>query len=161
MTPAVKPRLYIAGPMSGLPGFNYDTFSAVEHAIRVHGEFMPLNPARNFAGRDDAATYGEYLREDLRLLAVADGICLLPGWEDSPGAALENLIAAYLGLERFTARQENASVRGDGVPDWVVEPYTDRDDLALCVHDGLPRPPRAGNPLARLLGRLRESARDL
>lgn len=41
-------KVYIAGPMSGIPEFNYPAFNTAEGQLFVAG-FMPLNPARSEA----------------------------------------------------------------------------------------------------------------
>lgn len=93
-------KVYIAGPMSGLPDFNYPAFNAAEGKLAVAGHY-PLNPARseelNTTGKSQHWVW--YMRHALRMVADADGVALLPGWENSRGAALENHVASALGLD--------------------------------------------------------------
>lgn len=89
-------KLYIAGPMSGLPDFNYPEFYACEDALRERG-YEPVNPARLFGGTAER-TREEYMRAGLALLLEADGIVLLDNWKDSPGATLEHDVAHQCGM---------------------------------------------------------------
>ena len=88
--------LYVAGPMTGLPDFNYPAFFDAERELRAAG-FDVLNPARE-EGRDGCTQWLDFMRASLRDLADCDGVAMLPGWGDSRGAALEVHIAWSLGL---------------------------------------------------------------
>ena len=93
--------VYIAGPMSGLPDFNYPAFNAAEETLRAAGHH-PINPARH--GDDHRAPdwdWTDYMRRTIRDVTQADAIHLLPGWEKSRGAQLEATIAKALGLPRI------------------------------------------------------------
>jgi len=89
-------RLYIAGPMTGLPEFNYPAFFRAADRLRDVGH-DPINPARA-DGREGCKTWLDYMRAALLDLAVCDGIALLDGWGESRGAALEAHIARSLDL---------------------------------------------------------------
>lgn len=41
------------------------------------------------------------LRDDLTDLVSADAVALLPGWQDSPGAVIEEVLARSLGLSVY------------------------------------------------------------
>ncbi|WP_104164732.1 DUF4406 domain-containing protein [Arthrobacter sp. SX1312] len=85
--------VYIAGPMSGLPDFNYPAFHEAEKQLQAAG-YRTLNPARN----PEQSSWEGYMRAGLRQLLHADAIALLPGWERSPGANIEKQLAFDLGL---------------------------------------------------------------
>lgn len=89
-------RVYIAGPMTGLPDFNYPAFFAAADMLAAAG-YEPINPART-EGREDCSTWLDYMRASLHDIATADGIALLPGWGDSRGAVLESHLGRDLGL---------------------------------------------------------------
>ena len=89
-------RLYIAGPMTGLPEFNYPAFFAAAEQLLAAG-FDVLNPARK-EGREGCESWLDFMRAALRDLADCDGIAMLPGWADSRGAEIEVRTAATLGL---------------------------------------------------------------
>ena len=87
-------KLYIAGPMSGLPDFNYPAFHAAEAQLKALGH-ETLNPANN-APQD---CWEGYMRAGIAQVIQADGIAYLPGSEGSRGARLELHIAAELSLD--------------------------------------------------------------
>jgi hypothetical protein len=87
-------RLYIAGPMSGLPEYNYPAFHAAEADLRAAGHYV-LNPARN----PECDSWEGYMRAAIRQVIQADAVAFLPGSHNSRGARLELTIAAALGME--------------------------------------------------------------
>lgn len=87
-------RIYLSGPMTGLPAFNKPAFKAAAEALRDQGHDV-VNPADfDLPG----ATWAEYMRQDIAALVTCDAIYLLPGWEHSKGARLEQHIADQLGM---------------------------------------------------------------
>lgn len=89
-------KIYISGPMSGLPDFNYPAFFTAAKDLRACGH-APINPARVRPGKTPT-TWLEFMRHALRDIADADGIATLPGWSASRGASLEVDIARCLEL---------------------------------------------------------------
>ncbi|WP_447896011.1 DUF4406 domain-containing protein [Vreelandella sp. GE22] len=89
-------RIYISGPMTGLPGLNFGTFNFLALKLRTLG-FEVVNPAEKQSELGEL-TWEEYLREDLRDMLTCDTIALLPGWENSRGAQLELHVAHRVGL---------------------------------------------------------------
>lgn len=88
-------RIYIAGPMTGLPDNNYPAFDRMAHKLRALG-YTVCNPAEN-APPDDP-TWGNWMRLAIGQLVTCDAVVLLCGWTDSKGASLEYLIARHLGI---------------------------------------------------------------
>jgi len=88
-------RVYISGPMTGLPEFNAPTFTAYELTLTKMG-YMAVNP--HHLDHDHGKTWGEFMRVDLDALLKCHEIHLLPGWENSRGANLEKLVAESIGL---------------------------------------------------------------
>lgn len=86
-------RVYVSGPMSGLPKNNVPAFNAAAKKLRRLG-YDVVNPAELDAG-EPCLTWEECLRRDLKWLVTCDAIALLPGWKKSKGANLE----AYVGRE--------------------------------------------------------------
>jgi len=93
---APVPSIYIAGPMTGLPEFNFPAFHEAAKAWRAAG-WNVLNPAEHFGGRTDLPKR-RYLAKAFRTVCEADAIALLPGWGNSPGALAERAMALALGL---------------------------------------------------------------
>jgi|ERR1035437_1696471 hypothetical protein len=112
-------RVYLAGPMTGIPQFNIPEFDRVASILRDRWHSEVISPAEldspeiraiSMASPDGAlatlkthnATWGDFLARDVKLLAD-DGIeriVLLPGWERSRGARLETFVAnALCGIE--------------------------------------------------------------
>lgn len=85
---------YIAGPMTGLPGFNHATFARVADELRSQGRKV-LSP-HEIDGSSTHRTWHWYMREALKMLLVADDVLLLPGWQESRGACIERSIAEAL-----------------------------------------------------------------
>ena len=89
-------RIYIAGPMTGLPLLNFPAFHAEAARLRALGHDV-VNPAEINA--DPAKGWIACMRGDIRELVTCDAIQLLPGWQQSRGATLEHHIAVALGLQ--------------------------------------------------------------
>jgi len=88
--------LYLSGPMTGLPAYNYPAFHAAAKHLRGLGYFV-LNPAESYDG-DTTRRREDYMRKDIEMLLQADMVALLPGWENSKGVAVELAVATSLGL---------------------------------------------------------------
>lgn len=111
-------KVYVAGPMRGIPEFNFPAFYSAASSLRGQGHEV-FNPAErdndrhgtdiskgNATGDEDLAAkqHGFNLREalsaDLAYICLeADAIALLPGWQGSKGATAERAAAVALGLE--------------------------------------------------------------
>lgn len=89
-------KIYIAGPMTGLPELNFPAFHAAAAALREQG-LTVINPAE--INPDVGADWIDCMRADIQQLVTCDGIYLLPGWEKSRGAKLEHHIADALGMD--------------------------------------------------------------
>ena len=88
-------RVYIAGPMTGLPEYNLPAFAAAANQLAALGH-DPVNPGRR--GVIEGHTWRDYMRAALADLITCDGVALLPGWEESRGARLEVHVAAELAM---------------------------------------------------------------
>jgi hypothetical protein len=88
-------RIYIAGPMTGLPEFNFPAFNAAAARLRTDGWHVE-NPAEH--GHIAGAEWSDYLRWDLSRVVTVAAVYLLPGWPQSKGATLEVTVARALGL---------------------------------------------------------------
>lgn len=92
----VKKKVYIAGPMSGLPNKNYEAFYKAEELLVSKG-YIVFNPAR--LNDPHPGTRKQALRNDYRALIECDAVALLPSWENSTGVGRELSIASDLELE--------------------------------------------------------------
>jgi hypothetical protein len=107
-------RVYIAGPMSNLPQFNFPAFYAAAAELRTQG-FEVVSPAELDDAEDKGAallskdgdpksasrTWGDFLARDVKLLADTgiEGIVFLPGWHKSKGAKLEAFVGLLQGFQ--------------------------------------------------------------
>ena len=104
-------KFYLAGPMTGVPQFNYPAFDAACEALRARGvdvvspaelddlatraEALASPDGKLVDGKSAGHTWGDFLSRDVKIVAdECTGIILMPGWEKSRGAKLE----AYVGL---------------------------------------------------------------
>ena len=91
-------RLYVAGPMSGLPDHNYPAFHEAARKLRAAG-YTVLNPAEN--GRPPGDPWQAFMRDAIALLIQCDAVALLDGWQNSRGAVIEQNLAKNLGMTRW------------------------------------------------------------
>lgn len=103
-------KFYLAGPMSGIPQFNYPAFVQGAKALRDLGHTV-LSPAemddpamQELAMKSETGqwedlggageSWGDVLAKDVKIVAdEIEAVCLLPGWERSRGARLEAFVA--------------------------------------------------------------------
>jgi hypothetical protein len=107
-------KIYIAGPMSGIPQFNIPAFDDAAKRLREAG-YDAVSPAElddpetraaalasddgHIEGSLNGETWGDFLARDVKLVAdEIDAIALLPGWEGSRGAQLELHVASLCNL---------------------------------------------------------------
>lgn len=100
---SLRGSVYLAGPMRGLPEFNFPAFHAAAARLRADG-FTVISPAeRDLEDGFDPntgeglRTFAQYMEVDLPLVCAADNLVLLPGWETSEGVALEKHVAETVG----------------------------------------------------------------
>lgn len=108
-------KFYLAGPMSGLPQFNFPAFDAAAKLLRERG-YEIVSPAElddeetraealespdgKPTQRDkvNGHTWGDFLARDVKIVAdQVRGIVFLPNWEKSRGARLEAFVAVLCG----------------------------------------------------------------
>ena len=90
-----RPRLYVSGPMTGLPSLNFPAFIDATRTLRSMG-YQVTNPVE--INDDKNAKWEDCLKKDIEELMKCDAIVLLDGWSMSRGARLEMYVAAEVGM---------------------------------------------------------------
>lgn len=133
-------KLYIAGPMTGVPEFNIPLFDRVARQLRTHG-YDVVSPAEldspemrtaAMQSTDGALaplekatkeTWGQVLARDVRVLSDhgIQAIVLLPGWYKSRGARLESVVGLLNNLRFFVYTEDGqiSEVTTSYVLGWV------------------------------------------
>lgn len=96
-------NIYLSGPMTGLPEYNFPAFMRAATDLRVQGHDV-FNPAESFEGRVDLPL-DDYIRADLAaIIALPPGgaVVVLDGWRSSRGAKAEVALAEWRGLAVWT-----------------------------------------------------------
>jgi hypothetical protein len=95
-------RIYLSGPMTGMPDHNFPAFNAETARLRQIG-FDVVNPVE--LNPDPDSTWQECLRRDLAALLTCDAVALMPGWQRSQGAHLEIHVAHRVGMDIVVAAE--------------------------------------------------------
>lgn len=104
-------KVYIAGPMTGMPGWNFRAFDAAAEFLRGCG-YVVVSPADldrevGFDPSSESAVTKDFLRSaltrDLAAVCACDGVAVLDGWLSSLGAVVEVALAVRLGLRVLDA----------------------------------------------------------
>ena len=115
---SIKKKVYLAGPMRGVPEFNFPQFFVAAKKLEEAG-FVVFNPAArdnqrhgtdvsqgNLTGdmeqlnKEHGFDLRVALHEDLSFICLeADMIAMLPRWQNSKGATAERAMAIAIGLE--------------------------------------------------------------
>jgi hypothetical protein len=90
-------KVYIAGPVSGIPNFNRDAFARVERLLLAAGHEV-VNPLRASPYRP-GKPWAAYMRDTLPAMLACDRVQLLPGWWHSRGTLLEIIVARACRVE--------------------------------------------------------------
>jgi hypothetical protein len=102
-------KVYIAGPMRGLPNWNQEAFDEAEQRWKDQGwtVYSPaaLVRAMPYYGGEEhnKSSLIHVAQMDLGCLYHCDAIALLPGWQKSIGTTMELATAQFIGLVVYDA----------------------------------------------------------
>ena len=112
-------RVYLAGPMRGIPEFNFPAFRHAAKMLRDEGYevFSPAEKGEEVLlegnpGLQESLDFRRkvFLLDTEYICRHADAVFLLDGWEKSSGARAEKALAEAIGLQtrilepRYNAR---------------------------------------------------------
>lgn len=95
-------KIYVAGPMRGLPKDNHAAFDSVTAMLRSLGHEV-ISPAETARSLPVDVAVEVYVRRDLEDVIASDVIYFLPGWETSLGARAEHAVATWMDKQRWYA----------------------------------------------------------
>lgn len=136
-------KLYIAGPMTGVPQFNIPLFNFAAERLRAQGHEI-INPAELDSPamqalalaspdgdlakleKETSETWGDVLARDVKVIADGvEGIVVLPKWYLSRGARLEVFVGLLTGKRFFyylpTERWSLAEDRSTNIVECIRE----------------------------------------
>lgn len=94
-TGPARPKVYISGPMTGVPNLNRLAFDRAVEEVYFEHEHDPVNPHDLHEGAADVTWRGFMIRDVSHLLRC-DQMYMLRGWWWSKGARWEWLIGRFL-----------------------------------------------------------------
>lgn len=116
-------RVYVAGPMRGIPEFNFPAFDRAANDLRAAGHTV-FNPAEMDRADGVVPTVGGismpfewYIARDINVICMGlpsdpgpvDCVAVLPGWENSQGAGMEVETILRLGRRAIVLKEESGS----------------------------------------------------
>lgn len=141
-------KVYVAGPMRGIPECNFPAFDAAQLDWEAEGwqVFSPARCARSMGYHPDHGDYRlqagrEQLKHvmalDVCCIHASDAVAVLPGWEGSVGATVEVALAQFLHLTVYDAvTHEVLSVRACPWATRVRVLTGETIDAAECTYCG-------------------------
>lgn len=96
------PVVYLSGPMTGIPDFNFPAFEAATARLRELGIVVLSPHEHDLDGGFDPASDGTdfdlraALEWDINAVLRSDAVIVLPGWQSSPGCTVEVAVAASM-----------------------------------------------------------------
>lgn len=110
-------RIYIAGPITGMPDDNHPAFDEAAREAEQQG-LIAFKPTVLPKGLE----HSEYMILCMPMVAMSDVVQLLPGWQGSRGAKAEHEYALCLGKE---------IIYPDGIRSYPGSVATKRPDIAI------------------------------
>ena len=91
-------KVYISGPMTGIPKFNRPAFIKAKAELSVLGYDVvsPVDIGDSLPGKP---TWKDYMKADIKALVDCELIYMLEGWEKSKGARIEWEVAKLFDID--------------------------------------------------------------
>lgn len=121
--------IYLAGPMTGKPNFNYDQFEEVTKDLEAQGhDILSPHDVEQWLGipkqEPGSQPYEWYVRNTMKMLLECQSIALLPAWWSSKGARLELKVARACAMPVFVCAERTIV---DGEKNQVLWSLDDAD----------------------------------
>lgn len=82
-------KIYIAGPMTGIPDWNRQEFYNAETLLTGWGHTV-FNPCKHQPNLNaDSVPHEAYMKISLAMIDCCEAVWMLPGWKKSKGACIE------------------------------------------------------------------------
>ncbi len=91
-------KIYLSGPITGTSDYKA-RFERAEEIMLRKPNVEVVNPAKVNACLPESTTYAQYMDMAFLMLKMCDGIYMMHGWEESPGANREYGYAMGTGME--------------------------------------------------------------
>lgn len=142
-----KDTLYLGGPMTGIPQFNFPAFDRAAERLRKHG-YTIISPAeldndetRESAlaspdgspgtGSHNGETWGDFLARDVKLIAdKVDGAIFLNDWSKSKGARLEAMVCTLKGKPVYAYQPDAPGLKVEIEPDVIAASITSHIEVS-------------------------------
>lgn len=92
----VGKRVYISGPITGMPDLNRPAFEEMKKRLTEAG-YLAISPF-DVSMVSDKKNWQDYMRADIEAMMGCDAVLMLPGWEKSTGACIEFDLVQKLGI---------------------------------------------------------------
>lgn len=95
-------KVYLAGPMRGIPEFNFPAFEEAEQSLLSQGIDVisphKMDIMNGFDPQDHSTlpSLEECAQRDIEAIFQVDALVFLPGWSQSRGAKAEKALAEWL-----------------------------------------------------------------
>lgn len=121
-------RVYIAGPIRKIPGFNFDAFYNATKQWRDagHDVVSPIELDLSTDGFYGTNVIEQAMRRDIEAILTCDAVAFLPGWEHSEGSRIEYTLAKAVGLQLLDA------VTFETVDDSLIY---DEQEIVTCLRN--------------------------
>lgn len=117
-------KVFISGPMTGLPNYNREAFDEAEELLQNAG-FTVVNPAK--FGIDDM-TDADIARIDLNALLSCNYIYQLEGWSYSKGASAEWSVSLWAGIKTVNKEWLEWYVEKEGTRTIVMKALAEKEE---------------------------------